>query len=231
MKNKSGILFYLLPIFGVVSMLNSSCEHDDNNNQSATVSDIDGNVYHTVTLGTQVWMVENLKTTRYRNGDPIQNATSPELWVFSIAGAYRMYDNDESYADTYGFLYNWYAVNDSRNICPTGWHVPTDTEWNTLVTYLGGDNVAGGKLKETGTTHWISPNMGATNSSGFTALPGGSAYYDATFDRLGENGNWWCATEYDAGNAWYIVLAYYSGFMYNDYCIKTNGFSVRCLKD
>jgi uncharacterized protein (TIGR02145 family) len=232
MKKKTRIWFYLIPIIGILYMLTSSCENDDNNNnQAVTITDIDGNVYHTVTIGTQVWMVENLKTTRYRNGDAIQDGTSPELWVFGITGAYRMYDNDVSNSHTYGLLYNWYAVNDPRNICPAGWHVPTDPEWNTLVTYLGGDNVAGGKLKETGTTHWISPNIGATNSSGFTALPGGRAICDATFDYLGERGEWWCAMECDAGNAWYIGLIYLSGFIYKDYNTKKNGFSVRCLKD
>jgi uncharacterized protein (TIGR02145 family) len=141
--------------------------------ETNTVTDIDGNIYHTVTIGTQVWMVENLKTTKYRNGDPIPNVTG-NAWAALTTGAYCWYNNDAAtYKATYGALYNWYAVADSRNIAPTGWHVPTDAEWTTLTTFLGGESVAGGKLKETGTNHWTSPNTGATNETGFTALPGG----------------------------------------------------------
>ena len=139
-----------------------------------TVVDIDGNVYNTVTIGTQVWMVENLKTTKYRNGDAIPNVTGNASWVALSTGAYCWYNNDAAtYKATYGALYNWYAVGDSRNIAPSGWHVATDSEWTTLSTFLGGESIAGDKLKEIGTSHWLSPNTGATNSNGFTAFPGG----------------------------------------------------------
>lgn len=138
-----------------------------------TVTDYDGNVYQTVLIGDQCWMMENLKVTHYRNGDPIPHVTDGVTWGNLTSGAYCNYNNDEGNVATYGRLYNWYAVDDSRNIAPAGWHVPSDAEWQTLVDYLGGDAVAGGKMKEAGTTHWASPNTGATNESGFTALPGG----------------------------------------------------------
>jgi len=147
-----------------------NCQKDDDN----TVTDVDGNVYHTVEIGTQVWMVENLKTTKYRNGDLIGTTTPATLDISSEATPkYQWaFEGNESNVNTYGRLYTWWAVTDIRGVCPTGWHVPTEDDWITLTTYLGGEDVAGGKLKEAGTTHWWAPNEGATNSSGFTALPG-----------------------------------------------------------
>jgi uncharacterized protein (TIGR02145 family) len=151
--------------------------------QAQTVKDIDGNVYKTVTIGTQVWMGENLKTTKYRNGDLIRTTIPATKGIESEPTAkYQWaYDGNESNVATYGRLYTWYAVTDKRNVCPTGWHVPTDIEWTTLTTYLGGVRVAGGKLKETGTTHWQYPNTGATNETGFTALPSGYRDSDGTY--------------------------------------------------
>jgi len=127
-----------------------------------SVVDIDGNFYHAVAIGTQVWMAENLRTTKYRDGSPIPNVTDSSVWILTTEGAYCNYNNDTTHSNTYGRLYNWYAVIDTRNIAPEGWHVPTQDEWNTLVQFLGGGAVAGGKLKETGTAHWNSPNRGAT---------------------------------------------------------------------
>jgi uncharacterized protein (TIGR02145 family) len=151
-----------------------------------TMTDQDGNEYKTIVIGTQTWMAENLRTTKYRDGTAIPNITDKTAWEALTTGAYCNYNNTTS-ADTiatYGRLYNWYAATDSRNIAPAGWHVPTDAEWETLIYYLGGFRVAGGKMKETGTTHWISPNTGATNESGFTALPSGLrlGYIYGTFD-------------------------------------------------
>jgi len=140
---------------------------------SCTVTDIDGNCYRTVTIGTQVWMAENLKVTHDCNGEAIPNVTDGATWAGLTAGAYCEYNNDVNNVATYGRLNNWYAVADSRNISPAGWHVASDAEWQTLSIFLGGDAIAGGKMKETGTTHWYSPNTGATNESGFSALPGG----------------------------------------------------------
>ena len=200
---------------------------------AATVTDIDGNIYHTVTIGTQVWMVENLKTTKYRDGTAIPNVTGSTAWAALTTGAQCDYNNTASNSTTYGKLYNWYTVGDSRNIAPTGWHVPTDAEWTTLTDYLGGESVAGGKLKEAGTAHWLSPNTGATNETGFSALPGGyRGNYGGTFDNLGSDGSWWSATEYNTSFAWYRRMYSADSGVYRDnFYYKTNGFSVRCVRD
>jgi len=141
---------------------------------TAPVTDIDGNEYATIQIGTQVWMAENLRTTKYCNGDPIPNVTDSLQWVNLATGAWAHNNNYSQYENLYGKLYNWYAVDDSRNICPCNWHVPTDAEWTTLIDYLGGEGVAGGKMKSTGTQYWLSPNTDATNESGFSGLPGGT---------------------------------------------------------
>jgi len=160
--------FYLITISGVLLIFITGYKQDNNNN---TETDYDGNVYHTVTIGTQIWMVENLKTTHYRNGDPIPNVPDNTQWSNLTTSAYCNYNNDANNAKTYGLLYNWYAAINSLNICPVGWHVPSANEWKKLETYMGGVGVAGGKMKEAGTTHWISPNTKAGNSSGFSGLP------------------------------------------------------------
>jgi uncharacterized protein (TIGR02145 family) len=175
--------------------------------ETGTVTDIDGNVYQTVKIGGQWWMAENLKVTHYRNGEAIPNITSNSEWAGLSSGAYCAYDNNNSNIATYGLLYNWYTVVDSRNIAPAGWHVPTDEEWKQLEIYLGMSQSdadkpglrgsdEGGKLKETGTAHWHSPNIGATNSSGFSALPGGCRDFNFTgaYEGMGELGNWWSST-------------------------------------
>jgi uncharacterized protein (TIGR02145 family) len=196
-----------------------------------TVTDIDGNIYHTVVIGTQTWMLENLKVTHYRNGDAIPNVTDGAEWIGLLTGAYCDYDNTPDNSTTYGKLYNWYAVNDSRNLCPSGWHVPTDTEWTTLTDYLGGIDVAGGKMKETGTTHWNTPNTGATNESGFTALPGGGRNYYGTFDVIYDNGGWWSVTSDDLTHAWSRYVYYLDETVTRNNNTKTSGWSVRCIKD
>jgi uncharacterized protein (TIGR02145 family) len=197
------------------------------------VTDIDGNVYHTITIGTQVWLVENLKTDRYRNGDLITNVTDGKVMSCIEAGAQCIYNNDSTtFFNTYGRLYNWYAVNDKRKIAPIGWHVPSRLEWMTLTTHLGGENVAGGKLKETGTSHWLSPNTGATDESGFVALPGGfRSSYNGSFYNVGEYGTWWSATEFNILNAWYRTMYSYLSDTFMISNNKRYGFSVRCVKD
>jgi len=239
MKKKNRVLACLLLAIGFALIFANSCKKDDeneNNNNpilpANTVTDIDGNVYHTVTIGTQMWMVENLKTTKYRNGDPIPNITNDVAWDTITIGVYCNYNNDTINSTTYGRLYNWYAVNDSRYIAPAGWHVPTDTEWSILTTYLGGESIAGGKLKEAGTTHWQSPNTGATNEVGFNALPGGLRNL-SMFEAIGNIGTWWSSTEGSSNYAW-------SRYMYDFYSkvargtngsYKQLGHSVRCIKD
>ena len=216
-------------ISSVMAINLGSCKDDEA--KPETVTDLDGNVYGTVTIGTQVWMAENLKVTRYRNGDPISNVTDAVQWSNLVTGAYCSYNNDATNTKTYGHLYNWHAVMDSRNLAPAGWHIPTDTEWTTLVDYLGGDGEAGTKLKESGTTHWNSPNFGVTNETKFTALPGGYRGFNGTFTGLGAYGNWWTTTEFVSNAAWWRVMSYSYGGVGKDVAYKVSGYSIRCVKD
>lgn len=195
------------------------------------VTDADGNNYNTVTIGTQCWMQQNLKTTKYRDNTPIQTTTDNAAWVALTVGGYCDYNNTPSYSDTYGRLYNFYAVVDTRHLCPTGWHVPTDGDWTTLTTYLGGVNVAGAKLKETGTSHWQSPNAGATNETGFTLLPAGNRYGTGTYGSLGVSGNMSTSTARDATTYWLRYFNYNSTAVVKDFDDNTDAFSVRCIKD
>jgi uncharacterized protein (TIGR02145 family) len=211
-----------------------------------TITDQDGNSYRTIQIGDQVWMAENLRTTKYRNGDPIPNVTDGPAWTQLTTGAWAHYENNASYENPYGKLYNWYAVADPRNVCPTNWHVPTDAEWTVLSDYLGGESVAGGKMKSTGTQYWAAPNTGATNASGFSGLPGGYRRdYDGTFFNTEPFfdifdigiGYWWSATE--TGNPGY---AWYRGLFNDNPAVNRSidspapftpgrqGYSVRCLR-
>jgi uncharacterized protein (TIGR02145 family) len=176
-------------------------------------------------------MAENLRTTRYCNGDFIPNVTNDTDWGNLTTGAWAHYDNDSQYETPYGKLYNWYAVIDERNICPCGWHVPSDAEWTVLTDYLGGASVAGGKMKSIGTEYWESPNTGATNESGFSGLPGGyRTGNDGAFGAIGEYCNWWTNTEY-LSYAWVQYLIYNSGSAAWYSSNLGRGHSVRCLKD
>ena len=193
-----------------------------------TITDADGNVYHTVKIGTQTWTVENLKTTKYNDGTAIPLATDGTAWGNLTTPGYCWYKNDAAtYKTTYGALYNWYAVNTGK-LAPTGWHVPTDAEWSTLLAYLGGSD---GKLNDTGTVHWISPNTGATNKTGFSALPGGYRNCNGYFDYIGNYGYWWSATEDNASYANNRYLNYDSSNLYRDSNFKSCGFSVRLVRD
>jgi len=198
--------------------------------QAQTVKDIDGNVYNTLTIGTQVWMAENLKTTRYRNGDIIGTTTTVTLDIRSESSPQYQwaYNGKESNVATYGRLYTWYAITDNRGVCPIGWHVPTDAEWSTLTTFLGGEIVAYSKLKETGDIHWIKYDTG-TNELGFTALPGGLRNSSGLFDDIGSSGCWWSSTEYGKYDAWYRFMGYNLSCVYRYLYLKRNGFSVRCV--
>ncbi|MBN1791843.1 MAG: PKD domain-containing protein [Bacteroidales bacterium] len=194
-------------------------------------TDGDNNNYPVVKIGTQVWMAENLKTTKYKTGSDIPNVTDATEWSALTTPAYSWYDNDEvTYKNTYGALYNWHTVN-TGNLCPTGWQVPDENEWAKLITYLGGESLAGGKLKEIGTTHWTSPNTGAINETGFTALPGGDRDSDGAFLSIDDYGSWWSATEYGTGCAWLRSIYYSSSGVVGSYGGKEFGFSVRCVKD
>ncbi len=198
---------------------------------AGTVTDIDGNSYQTIKIGTQWWMAENLKVTHYRNGEEIPHVTDNTDWGNLTAGACCIYGNDVNYSETYGRLYNWYAVDDSRGIAPAGWHVPSDQEWQALVDQLGGDATAGDGLKEAGNTHWTSLNTTATNASGFTALPGGFRGFDGSYGGAGNYAYFWASTEYNASDAWQRQLSFsYSGVDHNA-SPKECGFSIRCVKD
>ena len=201
-----------------------------------TVADVDGNVYKTVTIGNQVWMAADLKTTQYRNGDLIGTNSPATLDISSESTPkYQWaYAGDESNVATYGRLYTWFAATDSRNVCPVGWHVPSDAEWQTLIDFLGGDKAAQGKLKEAGTTHWHSPNTDATNESGFTALPGGNRFNNEPFAGLGYGSHWWTTTEYDAKFAWRRIMVNITLSPIDHtggWADKKIGWHVRCLKD
>ncbi len=194
------------------------------------VTDIDGNYYNTVTIGSQVWLAENLKTTTLNNGVAIQNVIDAVVWSGLSTPAYRWYDNDINNKNIYGALYNWYTVN-TNNLCPSGWHVPSEADWTTLIDYLGGQYIAGGKLKEAGTTHWQSPNEGATNESGFTALPGGTCLEDGVFINIGTSGYWWSSTEDRPGISVGRQLNYYFDAVDFPTFYNQDGLSVRCVKN
>ena len=203
--------------------------------ETNTITDSrDGQTYKTVRIGTQTWMAENLKTTKYRNGDQIATTSSPGLNIKKEASASKYqwaYKGDEKNVTTYGRLYTWYAVTDSRAICPAGWHIPAETDWQTLTDFLASDNIAGGKMKETGTAHWNEPNKGATNESGFLALPGGYRNFDVSFDGIGMASYWWSATENFNTNGWSRVINWISSNLSKNTENKAYGFSVRCIKD
>jgi uncharacterized protein (TIGR02145 family) len=233
MKKLTENLIYSFLIMGFVLIFSYGCKKDDKdvNPQppGITVTDIDGNVYHAVTIGKQVWMAENLKTTRYRNGDSIPNVTDSVQWTTLTMPAYCNCNNDVSMTNIYGRLYNWYAVTDANNIAPVGWHVPTDAEWDTLTTYLG--TGPGGKLKGTGTTYWGSPNTGATNETGFNGLPAGDRNNLGKFNYMGTYACFWCTTEYSVSDGIEHVLSKNSTNVIRMSFSKGLGISVRCVKD
>ena len=189
--------------------------------------------YPVAEIGSQVWMAENLKTTKYQNGDligtttpstlDISNETTPKYhWAFNA---------NESNAVTMGRLYTFYAITDNRGVCPSGWHIPSDEEWTTLTTYLGGEPIAGGKLKETGTIHWASLNTGATNETGFTSLPGGLRSFDGYFLSFLNLGRWWSATEASSDIAYGRTMNYNNANVYRNMLGEKDGNSVRCIKN
>jgi uncharacterized protein (TIGR02145 family) len=184
-----------------------------------------------ITIGTQTWTLKNLDVATYKNGDPIPEEQNPTAWANLTTGAWCYYANNTANGTTYGKLYNWYAVNDPRGLAPNGYHIPTDAEWTTLSTYLGGEPIAGGKMKEIGTSHWLSPNTGATNSSFFTGLPGGYRGDNEDFTNIGAYGYWWSSSEFNTNFAWCRSLNSNFGNVRRDYSDKRNGFSVRCLRD
>jgi len=209
------------------------------------VADIDNNPYKKVKIGNQVWMAENLNVSHFRNGDPIPHTKTKEEWKRTGAEgkpAWCYYDNDPANGEKYGKLYNWHAVNDTRGLAPEGWHVPSDHKWTALEMFLGMSQAdadakgwrgtdEGHKLKEAGTTHWASPNKGATNSSGFTGLPGGYCNGNGKFDYIGYYSYWWSSTERYTSYAWSRIRGFASGLVGRNTFDKKYGFSVRCIRD
>jgi uncharacterized protein (TIGR02145 family) len=256
MKMKKRTLIYQITIIGILLMLVGSCKKNDeypsyqtNGKTSAvfnpnltygSLTDQEGNIYKTITIGYQTWMAENLRTTKYKNGENITLVKENDAWINLTEGAYCNYNNTKN-LDTIascGRLYNWFALSDNRNIAPKGWRVPTATDWITLITYLGdgdfatGLGTAGGKMKEIGIFHWISPNSDADNSTGFTALPGGyRSFNNGEFRLIGSNGYWWSTTENETIFAFIYQLFYYNKEIYRNIYSKNNGLSVRLIKD
>lgn len=221
----------IIPVIGIILLFSVGCRKDE----LPKVTDIDGNQYHYVAIGSQEWMVENLKVTRYRNGDSIQevsgNSAGKAAWGNLTSGAYCNYNDDSNDGRIYGLLYNWYVVNDSRNVAPSGWHVATVDDWNTLINYLSGTDVAGGKLKETGIAHWISPNSDASNTVKFSALPSGLRDYHGNFTLLGEVTEWWIPKEYDTNFALFTQIGNGASIQITGVGQKSVGCSIRCVRD
>lgn len=214
-----------------VENANSSClESSDPDN--GTVQDVDGNVYHYVTINNQLWMVENLRTTRYRDGTTIPSVEDVEAWSVLSTGAYCSPGADSSAQECYlGLLYNFYAVSDSCGLCPEGWHVPTAAEWRQLIDYLGGIDVAGGKMKDTSVGLWKVLVEGTTNESGFSALPAGGRGRLGSPSDVGYYATWWSSTSHDSSNAWHWGLYPDRHGIRSNPGHKASGFSVRCVKN
>lgn len=198
---------------------------------SNAVTDADGNIYQTALYDGKVWMTENLRTDKYNNGDPIAEVTNRTDWSALTTGAFVIYNNEVANGTTYAKLYNWYAATDSRGICPVGWHVATDADWTDLVTYLGGEALAGGRMKTTGTTLWQAPNKGATNESGFNGLPGGGRSNTGTFGSVGFYGLWWSSSALNNQFAYYRFLDYSTAAIGKSDSDKRFGYAVRCVRD
>jgi uncharacterized protein (TIGR02145 family) len=202
------------------SILSSGSSSENSTQQNSVVS---------VKIGTQVWMQKNLDVSTYRNGDKIPQITDPNKWTRSTTGAWCWYNNDSVTGAVYGKLYNWYAIHDPRGLAPAGWHVPSDSEWYVISGFLG--KGSGGKMKETGITHWFNPNVDASDIAGFAGLPGGYRSEIGQFCYIKYLGLWWTSTEFNTTTAWYRRLLCYSDFLDWWRFPKTMGFSVRCVKD
>lgn len=235
----------LMVILGITLVIMYSCSKDDGDNSPVdnsiifnpsltydSITDIDGNVYKTITIGTQTWMAENLRTTKLNDGTPIPLVTSPSEWSASTIPGYCNYNNTEDTCITkvYGRLYNWYAVNTGM-LAPTGWHVPSQSDWVTLIAFIGGADLAAYQLKEVGARHWSTCSGSELNSTGFTALPGGYRLTNGSYLNINNYGWWWSTTERYDGLAWFVMLQYNQNPIFADYTTKNFGFSVRCVKD
>lgn len=243
---KKRILFNKLLIIGTIIILANSCKKDDTNTDDTNtddtnaitdsiVKDIDGNEYHTVTIGTQVWMAENLRTTHFRNGDSIPNIIDTRQWAYPHKAAFCTYNNTTNNDSIviFGLLYNGFAITDSRKIAPLGWHVPTVNDWDILFDYLGDRSQIADVLKDSTKTYWKScPGIIGTNTTGFTALPGGYRFMNGNFYKKGERGCWWSSTESFPGSMGdYVLIEYDRKGVYIINYFEYLGLSVRCVKD
>jgi uncharacterized protein (TIGR02145 family) len=243
---KKNFWYYPFTLMGILCMITNSCEKDNDSSYNpinglsnavfnsnltyGTMTDQNGNIYKTIVIGTQTWMAENLRTKKYNDGTTIPNVKNTSKWGNLTSAAFCTYDNtnNSDSINTYGMLYNGYAIQTGK-LAPIGWHIPTNEEWETLITYLGGGNV-GGKLKEIGTIHWNNPNVDADNSSGFTALPGGYHGYNYFF-AIGNAGYWWSSTWYDSTFGYHFSVVNDSGTGYKRMVANIEGYSVRCVMD
>ena len=216
----------------IYTLVLSICMLQSINVCSQTITDIDGNIYSTVSIGNQVWMGENLKVTKFNNQVPIPLVLDNTQWSTQTQAAYCYYQGDVANASVYGNLYNWYVVNGSKNVCPTGYHVPVIAEWEELITFLGGNAVAGGKLKEIGFTHWLDPNTGADNTSSFTLLPSGwRANNNGVYENMTYMAYLWSSSSVDALISSIVLVGYDSPAAYTSESHILTGLPIRCLKD
>lgn len=204
------------------------------NCKAQTVTDIDNNTYNIISIGSQVWFKENLKTTKFNEGTAIPIVPDNSTWAALTTPGSCTYNNTTNIdsINTFGRLYNWFTISTDK-LCPTGWHVSSDSEWTILSNYLGGGLDVANKLKESGTSHWNSPNTGATNESGFTALPGGARNEKGVFGQIGYKGSWWTSTQNSeySENAWYRFIISDNGMLSSASFVNQRGYSVRCVKD
>lgn len=239
LKLKNLLIILALSPFLLCLSCGDGPESPDDIIETETITDIDGNVYQTIQIGDQLWMAENLKVTRYRNGDPIIHETDNSAWLGQKSGAYCTYDNDNGNVDKYGLLYNWYAVVDTRRIAPSGWHVPTDAEWKELELHLGmsqteANNTGwrgsgeGSKLKAASSWNY---NGNGTNESGFSALAGGYRSYFGTFNDIGSRAEFWADSQSNTGHIWTRSLIYSSQKVYRFDGNRGRGFAIRLIKD
>lgn len=220
-----------MPVVGLSQSVDEGKRDSISQVLKETVRDYDGNVYRTVKIGQQLWMVENLRVTHYRDGTPIPNVQNDEEWQHATGGAYCTGDDSTEYKSTYGLLYNFHAVSNSRNLCPEGWHVPSEAECMTLIDYLGGESVAGCLIKDNSSGLWKNNSGCATNESGFTGLPAGGRGRLGGPGEVGYYATWWSSTSCDSLYAWHWGLHPAKAGIRSNPGHKASGFSVRCIKD
>ena len=235
MKNSIYLIAGVLLIFSCKKESNNSTPNTVINSNYITVTDIEGNKYNTVVIGTQTWMKENLKVSKFNEGTNIPGVTDNRQWSNLTTGAWCNYNNNDSLGKVYGKLYNWYVIsptmNGNKNVCPIGWHIPTDVEWKILSDFLGGDTIAGGKMKDASLMNWKSPNTNANNSSGFNGLPAGDRISDGKDDNLFSYAFWWSSSEIDSKYSTFRRLNYNDSKILRDAGYKNAGLSIRCIKE